>query len=218
MTFNLDNQIITTDGTCSRVVCGLFEIEGGVETFTNIIRNKRVLLLGAGIPIVALQAYSHLGYNDPTCIISMDARYGTNLHDMQPRLDQALKQYPLEIQERVKEQLLTANWNDPAFADNLKPFDYILATGSYLYYSNTYTEESMRTILATLAPGGEFRAEAPYWGVINQQLLNARDFVNSIPGYSAEIRLNENSEWVDKAANIMMPEYLYILIKRDGEI
>lgn len=78
----LDSNILTTKGDCYRIVCNCFGEEGGPVNLAEKINCKRVLLPGAGVPKAALELYTHLGIDNPTSIVSLDARYGTDLHDM----------------------------------------------------------------------------------------------------------------------------------------
>ncbi len=73
-------------------------------------------------------------------------------------------------------------------------FDVMLATGSYVFYPDTYTPDSLNEIMRTIKPGGYFQAGFYVRTTDNYDEYEAIASAMNNQGYAAEIRYNKTGE------------------------
>jgi len=209
-----ERKIMTTTGSPTRIAMGCFGVEGSEEYLEEFVRDRDVLSIGAGIPGFALKMYDHLheqGRIGNTNINSLDKIYSQANPVMLRRIEEEFSVYSGEVALLVRSKMICGDWDYLPSKKN--SMDLIIASGSYLYYPDTYTPGNMLSILNLLKPGGEFRIQL---AAMYEDVYNALDFLQQQETFTAELMHNPKAAWVDKEKNEMKPQYLYVLVKRNA--
>lgn len=157
-----ENDVLETGGGLNRTAgLGFTNEQNLLET----IRGKRVLDLGSGSGGFAKQVYEKLG--NSTLVVSLNPRLFFDAYRQHHSKIDALQQergvltkkktFLKEINQLYRSSAVAASWDNLPFAR--ESFDYIFATGSYLFYLDTHRPKVLRRILELLKKGGEFRVE-----------------------------------------------------------
>lgn len=165
----IDQHIIETRGWIERIVTD--HNFKDLESLLNFINNKMVLDLGSGGGGFAV---------DHEAIKSVFPEYSGHIYSVNPRLpnpyhaeydiyDIGFTNYrQLDSSKKVKDtqeilrsarksynkKAFSASWEALPFAE--ETFDVVFATGSYLFYEGTYSEESFEEILRVIKQKGSF--------------------------------------------------------------
>jgi len=120
------------------------------------LKGKVVLDLGSGGGGFAKQAYEKLGHG--TTIVSMNPRLADrnflDLHQQEGKLFH----FDPQAVEKYTQTAVAADWRHLPFAE--ESFDSIFATGSFLFYQGTYSDEVMTALIHLLKKStGELRIE-----------------------------------------------------------
>lgn len=128
------------------------------EHLLRFIKGKKILDLGSGAGHFAKEAYSILG--NQTFIVSMNPRLADSFYlNQHKKLDKELtfNNSGFGI-KRYSETALAANWHNLPFAP--ASFDCIFATGSFLFYCDTYDDSVLSSLIDLIKKEtGEIRIE-----------------------------------------------------------
>jgi SAM-dependent methyltransferase len=144
-----------TSGHLARTSCLGFESN---EKLLEFLKGKRVLDLGSGAGHFAKQAYAILG--EQAFIISMNPRLADAFYINQHKKFDAeinINNYDFGI-KRYNETAIAASWYHLPFKQ--ESFDCIFATGSFLFYRNTYHNSVLSSLINLVKKNkGEIRIE-----------------------------------------------------------